>query len=67
MLLLIIVSSVAALILLAIKAFQYILDVPSISLLWAFSPVFMAVGIELLLIIVIIAVEVTRAALWKKR
>ena len=66
MLTLTIISCGVTAVLCAIKAIQWFIGVQPISLLLACSPLIMVVGIELIFIVLILTVEITRAALWKK-
>ena len=66
MLTLTVISCGVTAVLCAIKAIQWFIGVQPISLLWACSPLIMVVGIELIFIVLILAVEITRAALWKR-
>mgnify|MGYP003519491756 CR=1 FL=1 len=66
MLALMIVSCVVTAVLCAIKMIQWFIGVQPISLFWVCSPLMFVAGIELIFIVLVIAIEVTRAALWKR-
>ena len=66
MLSLTIISCGVTAVLCAIKAIQWFIGVQPISLLWACSPLMVVVGIELIFIVLILAIEVMRAVLWKR-
>ncbi len=61
-----IIVCIATIILSILKFVQWIIGVSAISMFWVFSPFMIAVGVGILFIVLILAIEITRAALWKR-
>lgn len=64
---LLIISVFATTILLIVKLAQWLIGIATISLFWVCSPLMIAVGMIVFMLVLILAIEITRAALWKRK
>ena len=66
MLLLILIGCLATFIMLCLNLVNWLIEMPTFTLFWVFSPIVAAVGIECLAIILIVTIEILRTIKWKR-